>query len=184
MSEKEQEVQTVLISTLSTEDLSSFYIYGEIGEEICLAFNQFMLKNEMLAPNAPITIYLNTYGGELFSAWSMVDTIMNSKLDITIVAQGKICSAGTLIFIAGKKRLMQRHCYWMSHQFSDILEGKFHEMKAMSEFNDIMHDDLVKYYKKQTKMKIKDITDKVLGNTDFWLTAEQCLDLGICDELI
>lgn len=174
----------MLLSDMKPEDFGNFYIFGGIDETTSKEFLQAFHKYEEYAEGREVKIYINSYGGELYSGWAITDAILSSSLHVTTIALGKIMSAATMIFLGGDQRQMQPHASWMSHQYSEYMEGKYHEFKAMQHFNDTMHDDMVKFYKKQTKLNKKQVLTELLGHSDHWLSAEQCLELGICHEII
>lgn len=186
--EKDQEVeyveQQILPSKLDLEDFGFHYIYGAIDESTSLYLTQFIHKHELLFETKEVNIYINSVGGNLTDSWSITNLLMNSSLTINTYAMGQICSGGTMIFLAGDVRFMQKNSIWMSHQHSGGYYGKHHEIEATVEYHKNSYNDLINYYKKRTKLRKKLIVDKLLGHSDHYLTAKECLELKLCDELV
>jgi len=63
-----------------------------------------------------ITLYINTPGGELMSASTLVSAIENSITPIVGYAEGIVMSAGLYIYLACHYRIATRHCDFMYHE--------------------------------------------------------------------
>lgn len=92
---------------------------------------------------------------------------------------------GSIIFTAGTmgQRVMTRNAYMMTHQFSHWQEAKYHELVATRDHEDELHNRFVKHFLARSKMDEKQIRDIILGPSDKWLSAEECLTLGLCDKI-
>ena len=62
-----------------------------------------LLALEAAKPGAPITMYLNSPGGEVNSGYSIFDTIRFISSPVNIVASGLCASIATVIFVAADK---------------------------------------------------------------------------------
>ena len=110
------------------------YVYGEIDEDFG---SQFLLtfKYMLNKSHDPITIWLNTPGGDLEAAFMFYDLVKASPAHITTIGTGSVCSAGVLMLACGHKRLVTETCSIMSH------EGSFHNEEGIrhSEAKDRRH---------------------------------------------
>ena len=79
-----------------------------------------------------IYIHICSDGGEIFSALSVIDTILSSKIDIVTVCEGCVASAGVLISLAGKERFIRKHAYMMIHEIRSGCMGKYSECQEMA----------------------------------------------------
>jgi ATP-dependent Clp protease protease subunit len=77
----------------------------------------------------PIEIYLSSFGGDLYSGMSIYDTLRECPCDIIIHANGKIMSAGLLIFLAGDIRVAAPHTTFMVHSVSFGSDGKLKDLE-------------------------------------------------------
>jgi ATP-dependent Clp protease protease subunit len=99
------------------------------------------------------------------------------------VGLGTIASSGLLIFMAGHRgrRMLTPNTSILSHQYSWGVEGKAHELFAMTkEFNLIQHR-MIEHYRECTGLDEEVIRRQLLPASDVWLTAEEALKLNICD---
>ena len=130
----------------------------------------------------PIVIYINTDGGELYAALSIVAAIESSRTPIYTVNLGKAFSAGFLILIAGNKRFGMPYSSYLFHEGANCIIGDAHKA--------IQNAD---YYKKS----LQTIKNIILDNTDigeelyqlhekddWWFNAEEAYAMEVIDEII
>lgn len=132
-----------------------------------------------------LTLIINSPGGEVQSAFAIIDCIRGSKIPIHTVGLGMIASCGLLLFMAGHKggRTLTPNTSILSHQWAWGSRGKAHELFAvMDEFN-LTNKRIINHYKVCTGLDKKTIKEKLLPPQDVWLSAEQALEMGICDEI-
>ena len=155
-------------------------ICSEVSREVC----EFIIKaNFTLSSRNTLTLMINTPGGSVYDGWGIVDVMDCSRLKIQTVGVGAIFSMGTVIFTAGTPgyRVMTRNSYMMTHQFSDVMEAKYHEFIAARPHQDQLHARFIKHFVTRTKMTEQEVNDVLLGKSDVYLSAEECLKYGICD---
>lgn len=133
-----------------------------------------------------LTLYINSPGGDLYNAFALCDTMHASKYPIYTVGMGNIMSAGTLIFACGAKghRYLAKHTGVMMHQFSSDMEGKEHELQAaMRELTFCrgrINDLLINYCGISEKI----VREKLLQQSDAWLTAEEAVKMKLADGIL
>jgi ATP-dependent protease ClpP protease subunit len=129
-----------------------------------------------------IDLHINTCGGSIPAAFAAVDIIRNLKSDVHTYVDGGVASAGTLLSVVGKKRYMGQHAQLLIHQLSSEMYGKYAEMvDTMYNCTNVM-EMLKNFYKKYTKIPSKKF-DEIIKK-DIWLSAEECLQYGIIDEIV
>ena len=127
----------------------------------------------------PIKIFINSNGGDLDATFQMADAIKMSKTPVWTINTGTAYSGGLLVFITGDKRIAYPHSTFLYHEGSTGMmgdAGKFHNYadfykKQMKMIEGLMLDN-TKVTKEQYQDHIKD---------DWWLTAEEAIEVGICD---
>lgn len=63
-------------------------------------------------------------GGTILAAYTAVDTIKNSRVDIHSIVEGYVASAGTLLSVVCSKRYIQPIGYMLIHQLTSYISGK------------------------------------------------------------
>jgi ATP-dependent Clp protease, protease subunit len=138
-----------------------------------------------LQENKPdhLTLIINSPGGQVASAFAIIDVMRGSSIPVHTVGLGEIASCGLLTFIAGAKghRILTPNTSILSHQFSWGTGGKEHELFATVKEFELTASRLVAHYKKCTGLSEKVIREKLLPPHDVWLDAKEALKLNICD---
>lgn len=176
--------EVVLPSEVCLEDFNNFYLIDEIDYANTTDLIKFIHKREFLNIQTPIDIYINSDGGSLYPAWAAIDCILKSPLCINTICMGRVCSAATMIFLAGTYRKMYKHSCCMMHQHTNSISGKFHEIESMDRMNKIMNLDMKGYLRSRTNLSKQEVDLILLGCSDNWLTAKQCLQYGIANKII
>tara|TARA_Y100000385_G_C13105576_1_gene647471 strand:+ start:1029 stop:1676 length:648 start_codon:yes stop_codon:yes gene_type:complete len=138
-----------------------------------------MKQNYRLTEDIPIYLYLNTPGGSVYDALSVVDTIKQLKVPVYTVVEGLVASAGTLLSLSGEKRYIQPNAYMLIHEIRSSCWGRMSEITDEYENLSKMTKQLIDFYVEHTKMNRKEVT-KVLGKDITW-NAQECIKKGVAD---
>lgn len=161
-----------------------FSLFGEVDVDKASDVLQWIVSaNYSEEPTDMLTMFINSQGGDLNAAWSIIDTMRGSSIPIRVIGLGQISSAGLLILMSGEKgyRILTENTSVMSHQYFWGVIGKHHElMAAQKEFN-LAQQRLIKHFKKCTKLSEKKINDVLMPAHDVYLTSEEAKSYGICD---
>ena len=149
---------------------------------------KFILARNLMKKDRPkqIKMIINSPGGNVPSAFALIDTMKGSKIPVYTYGLGEIASCGLLTFIAGEKghRYITRNTAILSHQFSWGSFGKEHElMAAVAEFNNTSQR-LIEHYKKCTGQTEATIKKYLLPPEDVWLTAKEAVKYGLADHIV
>jgi ATP-dependent Clp protease protease subunit len=132
-----------------------------------------------------LNLIITSPGGDLSSAFAVIDAMRGSAIPIRTIGLGQIASAGLMIFIAGAKghRILTPNTSILSHQYSWGAIGKEHELFATVKEFDLTTKKMIAHYKKCTGLNEKKIRDVLLPPQDVWLTPHEAKELGICDHV-
>lgn len=172
------------VDMVSLSSMGAYMFFEEFDSDTVKPLCEFIIKsNFVFDGSVPLTIFINSPGGSAYDGWSVIDMMEASRLKIQTVGVGLIASMASVMFTAGTPgmRIMTPNAYMMTHQFSDYMEGKFHELVAHREHHDDLHDKFVSHFVKRSKMTAKQVNDILLGKTDKMLTPKECLKYGLCD---
>lgn len=146
-----------------------FYLTGEIGpaEDYVEWFNMIRHANETDA----IKVYINSYGGDLFTAIQFMRVLADTDAHVIISVEGACMSAATMIFLCADQYEVTPHSVFMFHNYSGGTIGKGGEM-----IDQLMHErkwseNLMKeiYLNFMTDDEIKSMLD----NKDIWMDGEE-----------
>lgn len=80
----------------------------------------------------PISIYINSPGGCLYSCLGLVDIIKTSKTTVNTYITGLAASAAGVIFMAGHNRFMSNYGTLLYHNVTSTIDGSFHDFDIES----------------------------------------------------
>ena len=164
------------------------YINQEIDESIVDMVTMYIITKNMDEENIiqdelkPITIFLNTDGGDLITGIHLIEIIQNSRIPIHVRVLSKACSAGLLIAIAGKRRSASKNSIFLMHDGSYMLANSSSKAKDTMEFLDALEakvDELIIGKTNLTKEEYEQLKRKEL-----YCFGEEALKYGFIDELV
>lgn len=132
---------------------------------------------------ATVTIRIHSEGGSVYEALAIVGRLRQSKCHVVTEGYGSIMSAATLILACGDKRRISEFAFFMHHESYYGVEGRHQSNMAT-----------VKHYEREERMWCKWMEDFTEKDREFWyqtgqhvdeyFDAEQCVEIGIADEII
>jgi ATP-dependent Clp protease, protease subunit len=122
-------------------------------------------------------------GGSMEDAFALIDVMKASSVPIKTVGLGSVASSGLLIFLAGApgRRILTPNTSILSHQYSWGSDGKHHELFAITKEFGLAQKRMVQHYQETTGLDEETIKTKLLPPNDVYLSADEALELGICD---
>jgi ATP-dependent Clp protease protease subunit len=175
------------IIKLSLLENSVFFLNGEIAEENIGECIKWLTYENLEKDIKTLTIYVNSYGGDIYQAFALIDAIRLNKHNIKIVATGAAMSAAFLILSAGTPghRYATQHTGLMSHQFSSESESlKYHDLKSTMKELDWINERMYNILKSTTGLDGRTVKRKLLAESDVYFKAEDLLKYGVIDHVI
>lgn len=130
----------------------------------------------------PLIVYIMSPGGDLDAMYMMTDAFAMSKTPIYTVNVGIAASAAALVFMGGHKRFMTPTAKVLIHEGSAKLEGDAGKIMDATDTYKQELKQMKDYIMSRTRVP-KNLLNKKRSN-DWTLTAQECLDFGICDKII
>lgn len=160
------------------------YISGEITESVSQEVNIEMIRLQREDPLEDITLIVDSYGGELFAAFSIVDCMDMMTCDIRTICLGKAMSAGQFIFSCGSKgkRFMASHSRLMIHNPVGGYEGSVPDIEIEIEELQRCRDLYVERIAESSNSNKDDILQMISRNV--YLDARQAIEHGFADAVI
>lgn len=146
-----------------------------------ILYENYVVKNK----KRELLLMICSEGGDLTSAFALIDTMNNSTIPIKTVGLGQIASCGLLIFMSGAKgrRVITPNTSILSHQFSWYNEGKMHELFATVREYELTQTRMIEHYRRCTGLDDEKIREFLLPSQDRWLSHDEALALNICDSV-
>ena len=137
---------------------------------------------EQLDEKAPITLIINSGGGDVEQAFALIDAIRTTTAHITGKATGICYSAAIPILTVCDLRLATKYCQFMHHAISTNMDhqklqtikiGLDASIKLNKQFNQIIAEHSNKPYSFWSSFKYE----------DYYFFAEDALELGLIDSI-
>lgn len=167
-------------------DSNSYFLNGPINPESVDYAIKWLIYENSKPTQHTLTLYINSCGGYLDDAFALIDMMKSSKHYIRTVGIGNIMSSAFLIFAAGTKgfRIVGKNTNAMSHQYSDGIDGKHHDIKAYMKSAEATNARMVEFLKESTGLSANIIRRRLLPPSDVWLNAQELIDLNIADHIL
>jgi ATP-dependent Clp protease protease subunit len=173
-------------------EANGIYFLGDINDDAAERLGQALVGMSVERTgraDKPITIYINSGGGSVGAGLAMMQMIyrMRSLYSVVIntVVTGYAYSMGAIVFQAGDKRQIGSFSTLMLHSPQWFLSGSDQQI-----FSD--YATLAKHYKKMVSLIFAQRSGKhdpawwedyIYSGRDRFLSAEECIALGLADEI-
>lgn len=133
-----------------------------------------------LESDDPITIVLNSPGGEVFSGLLLFDTLRRSTVNIITITRGLGASMGSILAQAGDVRLVSPNTWYMIHEPASIAWGKVGDIKREAAMLTRLHDQLCDILAERSTLD-KAAIKRRSQDKDWWMSAAEAIDFGFFD---
>ena len=130
----------------------------------------------------PITIYLNSGGGDSFIAMQLVDVIKTSITPIKIVGMSLVASAAFHIFIAGHERICFDNTIFLMHDGDVTISNSTSKARDTMKFVEELESRYKKHVLNSTQMTEEFYDDHY--DIEFYLFGNKAKEYGIVDKII
>jgi ATP-dependent protease ClpP protease subunit len=158
---------------------------GDVDEDMYKKATKNLHILDQIDNNKPITIKMNSSGGEVIQGLAIYDLIKTCKNYVRIIVEGPCESMATVILQAADERVMLQNSHLMlhfgSHEYPSDHPMNIERWKAKVDHDEKVCQDI---YLKKIKEKKKRFTKKDLQNLltfDTILTSKEAITLGLAD---
>lgn len=136
-------------------------------------------RNIPIDEREPIKLYIDSYGGSLTEAFTICDSIKLSKTPIWTINIGTAYSGGFLIAICGDRRYAYPHASYLFHEGATGNSADANKFRNFADFYQIQLEQLKDIILKHTSITSEKYKEK--QRDDWWITADEAVDLKVCD---
>ncbi len=135
-------------------------------------------------PNADISLYINSPGGDVTAGWAIMDTMQYIKSPVSTIGMGLVASMGSVLLAAGApgKRFVLPNTEIMIHQPSSGTQGKVTDMEIYMAEMQRVKKIFVKQMAEFTGRKEKEVFDAM--ERDNWMDAATAKKFGLVDDIL
>lgn len=169
------------------QDNGMMVLMGEIETESVQPVIEWILHENHVRKkkHKELLLMICSEGGDLSSAFALIDVMQSSAIPVKTVGLGQVGSAGLCVFIAGTpgRRILTPNTSILSHQFSWESSGKVHELFATVREFELTQQRMVELYRSCTELDVATIQKVLLPPQDVYLSAEEAKSYNICDHV-
>lgn len=158
--------------------------YGTIAEESWFDddITPKMFREELFADKGPVTIWINSPGGDCNAASQIYTALMDYKDDVTVKIDGMAASAASVIAMAGTKVLMAPTAMMMIHNPSTGAYGDHKDMEEVIAMLEEVKEGIISAYEIRTGLSHAQLSHMMDSTT--WMNAKKAIELGFADEML
>lgn len=166
-----QNKQDERIFNKSAVNIFELYLCGDIdtSDEYIAWFDLIRHAGE----HDVIKIYINSYGGDLFTAIQFMRVLSETEATVIISVEGACMSAATMIFLCGDTFEVSEHTMFMFHNYSSGVFGKggemFDQLKHERAWSEKLMRDIYKDFLTEEEVK------SMLDSKDIWMDGEEVI---------
>ncbi len=155
-------------------------IDGKLAERVCAQ----LLVLEADDPDAEVTLYLHSPGGEVDAGFAIYDTMQALRCDVATVCMGFAASMAQFLLCAGApgQRFAHAHSRILMHQPLGSVEGYAVDVAIQAEQFSLARRLMAELTAEHTGQPVERIVAD--GDRDRWFTAQEALAYGMVDDVI
>ena len=123
-----------------------------------------------------LTVRINSYGGEVSQGLGIYNLLKSFNGNVITINDGFACSAASVIFMAGKQRIMPRSSLLMIHNAWAYAAGNSNELRKTAEWLDKVTQPSIEIYTANSNLSEKEI--KKMLDDETWISADEALKYG------
>ncbi len=167
-----------------TDESRTLFLEGVIAETSWFEddVTPALFKKDLMAGRGPITVWINSPGGDCVAASQIYGMLMEYPADVTIKVDGIAASAASVIAMAGTRVLMSPTSLMMVHNPLTFAMGDSEEMRKAIQLLDEVKESIINAYEIRTGMPRAKLSR--LMDAETWMNAHKAKEYGFCDEIM
>lgn len=168
----------------SGSEMRTLFLNGEISDETWYGdeVTPKIFKDELNMCKGPISVWINSPGGDVFAAAQIYNMLMDYQYDVTVKIDGLAASAASVIAMAGTTVEMSPVAMMMIHNPATIAIGDSEEMKKAVKMLDEVKESIMNAYEIKTGLA-RDKISKLM-DAESWFNAKKAVELGFADKIL
>lgn len=136
-----------------------------------------------LTQNDTVNLYINSLGGSVKEALGIHSVLQRCPAKVIAYIDGFAASAASVIAMAAEKVIMPRNTAMMIHNARMSAYGNPAELRKAADDLEVINRAAIESYSMHAGDKLPADKLQEMLDAESWLTAEDCIALGLADEL-
>lgn len=128
-----------------------------------------------------INVHINSYGGDVAEGLAIYNVLREHKAQIVTICDGFACSAASVVFMAGDRRVMQPASLLMIHNAWTVAMGNAAQLRKTADDIETITQASVEAYKKVATISEEEI--KALMDAETWILPKDAVGYGFATEI-
>ncbi|MCU4822789.1 Clp protease ClpP [Bacillus cereus] len=166
------------------------FIYGEItkyaweeyGEVSSITFKNEL--DELGDDIETINLYINSPGGSVFETMAIIAMLQRHQAKVISYIDGIGASCASVLPMISDKIIMYANSMMMIHNAWTYASGNADQLRKAADDIERINQSMVQHYLTRAGDKLDEDTLKQLLDAETWLSAEEAMGYGLCDEII
>ena len=160
------------------------YLEGVIAQESWFGdeVTPAAFKRELDEGTQPITVHINSVGGDCIAASQIYTMLMEYPADVTVQIDAIAASAASVIAMAGNRVCMSPTALMMAHNPWTSASGDAGDMQKAIALLDEVKESIINAYQLKTGLSRQELSD--IMDAETWMNAYRAKELGFCDEVL
>lgn len=141
-----------------------------------------MFKDELFSGSGPITVWINSPGGDCIAASQIYTMLMDYKGDVTVKIDGVAASAASVVAMAGTKVLIAPTALMMVHNPATMAFGDHADMEKAIDMLSEVKESIINAYELKTGLSRVQLSHMMDDTT--WMNAKRAVELGFADGIL
>lgn len=175
------------IKNFIQNESADIYIYNEISSwdyEDVTSAQSFRKDLESLGNVKNINVMINSPGGSVGDGLTIASLLQRHSAYVTAYVDGMACSIASVIACSADKLVMGRSSLLMVHNALTYTYGSAKDLRKQADDLDAVTASLRQMYLMKAGDKLTEEKIKELMDNESWLSAKECVELGLCDEIL
>ncbi|MCD8208674.1 MAG: Clp protease ClpP [Bacteroidales bacterium] len=171
-------------SLVTEEKTADIYIFGDITswEWLESDVSSYSLAMEIQALDVDvINVHINSYGGEVSEALAIYNVLKRQTASVNTYVDGFACSAATIVFMAGDKRIMSKVGNFLVHPAWAYAAGNADDLRKEADDLDRITEQSVTAYMESVTKSREELVE--LMKEERFMTPEEVLEWGFATEI-
>lgn len=179
---------------LQEDNSLAIYIYGDVegdyfdwwtDREVVSETSADYLKDELekYPDVGRIDVYINSYGGSVFEGTAIYNMLRRHKARVVAHIDGFACSIASVIAMAADEVIMPPNTLMMIHNMWMSAEGNAADLRKAADNLDVINAAGRAAYLDKAGEKLSEEELVRMMDAETWLTAADCLRLGLADRI-
>lgn len=128
-----------------------------------------------------INVHINSYGGDVAEGLAIYNVLREHKAQIVTICDGFACSAASVVFMAGDRRVMQPASLLMIHNAWTVAMGNAAQLRKTADDIETITQASVEAYKKVAAISEEEI--KAFMDAETWILPKDAVEYGFATEI-